>query len=32
VYDPDSFISNPTGIKNDLEEKHTGLVRVYIES
>lgn len=32
VYDPDSFISNPTGIKNDLEEKHTGLVRVFIES
>ena len=32
VYDPDSFISNPTGIKNDFEEKHQGLVRVFIES
>ncbi|WP_028515143.1 hypothetical protein [Ruminococcus flavefaciens] len=32
VYDPDRKLRNPAGIKKDLEEKHQGLVRVFIES
>lgn len=32
VYDPDTILRNPAAIKKDLEEKHQGLVRVYIES
>ncbi len=32
VYDPDRKLKNPAGIKKDLEEKHQGLVRVFIES
>ena len=32
VYDPDNILRNPTAIKNDLEQKHQGLVRVFIES
>ena len=32
VYDPDMILRNPTAIKNDLEQKHQGLVRVFIES
>ena len=32
VYDPDTILKNPAAIKKDLEEKHHGLVRVFIES
>ncbi len=32
VYDPDMILHNPAAIKNDLEKKHEGLVRVFIES
>ena len=32
VYDPDTILRNPAAIKNDLEQKHQGLVRVFIES
>lgn len=32
VYDPDTILRNPAAIKKDLEEKHQGLVRVFIES
>lgn len=32
VYDPDMILRNPAAIKNDLEKKHEGLVRVFIES
>lgn len=32
VYDPDTILRNPVAIKKDLEEKHQGLVRVFIES
>ncbi|NLT09263.1 MAG: hypothetical protein GXY08_07145 [Ruminococcus sp.] len=32
VYDPDRKLKNPAAIKKDLEEKHQGLVRVFIES
>ena len=32
VYDPDTILKNPAAIKKDLEEKHQGLVRVFIES
>lgn len=32
VYDPDRKLKNPAGIKKDLEEKHQGLVRVFIVS
>ena len=32
VYDPDTILRNPAAIKNDLEKKHRGLVRVFIES
>ena len=32
VYDPDHILRNPTAIKRDLEEKHTGLIKVFIES
>lgn len=32
VYDPDRKLKNPAGIKKDLEKKHQGLVRVFIES
>ena len=32
VYDPDMILRQPAAIKNDLEQKHQGLVRVFIES
>lgn len=32
VYDPDNILRNPAAIRNDLEEKHQGLVRVFIGS
>ena len=32
VYDPDMILRNPAAIRNDLEQKHEGLVRVFIES
>ncbi len=32
VYDPDNMLRYPAAIKNDLEQKHEGLVRVFIES
>lgn len=32
VYDPDNILRNPAAIRNDLEEKHQGLVKVFIES
>lgn len=32
VYDPDMILRNPAAIKNDLEKKHEGLVRVFIEA
>lgn len=32
VYDPDTILRNPAAIKNDLEKKHSGLVKVFIES
>ena len=32
VYDPDNILRYPNAIKNDLEQKHQGLVRVFIES
>ena len=32
VYDPDTILRNPAAIKKDLEEKHQGLVKVFIES
>ena len=32
VYDPDTILRNPAAIRNDLEQKHQGLVRVFIES
>ncbi len=32
VYDPDTILRNPSGIKKDFEEKHKGIVRVFIES
>lgn len=32
VYDPDMILRNPKAIINDLEQKHQGLVRVFIES
>lgn len=32
VYDPDMILRNPTAIRNDLEKKHEGLVRVFIEA
>lgn len=32
VYDPDMILRNPAAIRNDLEQKHQGLVRVFIES
>ena len=32
VYDPDCILRNPSAIKQDLEQKHPGLVRVFIES
>ena len=32
VYDPDMIIRNPAAIKNDLEQKHPGIVKVFIES
>ncbi len=32
VYDPDMILRNPVAIRNDLEKKHEGLVRVFIES
>ena len=32
VYDPDMILRNPSAIRNDLEQKHEGLVRVFIES
>lgn len=32
VYDPDTILRNPVAIKKDLEEKHPGLVKVFIES
>lgn len=32
VYDPDMILRNPAAIRNDLEKKHEGLVRVFIES
>lgn len=31
VYDPDTILRNPAAIKKDLEEKHQGLVKVFIE-
>lgn len=32
VFDPDTILRNPVAIKKDLEEKHQGLVKVFIES
>ena len=32
VYDPDMILRNPAAIRNDLEQKHEGLVRVFIEA
>ena len=32
VYDPDMILRNPAAIKNDLEQKHPGIVKVFIES
>lgn len=32
VYDPNTILRNPAAIKNDLEKKHSGLVKVFIES
>ncbi len=32
VYDPDMILRNPVAIKNDLEQNHEGLVRVFIEA
>ena len=32
VYDPDMILRNPAAIKNDLEKKHEGIVRVFIEA
>ena len=32
VYDPDCILRNPTEIKRDLEKKHKGLVRVFVET
>lgn len=32
VYDPDNILRNPVAIKNDLEKRHDGLVKVFIES
>lgn len=32
VYDPDRILNNPAAIKKDLEKKHEGLVKVFIES
>lgn len=32
VYDPDMILHYPAAIRNDLEQKHQGLVRVFIES
>ena len=32
VYDPDMILRNPAAIRNDLEQKHQGLVRVFIKS
>lgn len=32
VYDPDMILHNPAAIRNDLEKKHEGLVRVFIEA
>ena len=32
VYDPDMILRNPAAIRNDLEKKREGLVRVFIES
>ena len=32
VYDPDIILRNPKAIENDLEQKHQGLVRLFIES
>jgi hypothetical protein len=31
VYDPDTILRNPAAIKKDLEEKHQGFVKVFIE-
>lgn len=31
VYDPDTILRNPAAIKKDLEGKHEGVVKVYIE-
>lgn len=31
VYDPEGFLGNPIGIKNDLEKAHEGFIKVYIK-
>lgn len=31
VYDPEGLLGNPTGIKNDLETRHAGFLKVYIK-
>ena len=30
VYDPEGYLGNPIGIKNDLEKAHEGFIKVFI--